>query len=60
MPYPNPFIFQSGAFGLTAPPPQTHGLVADINTALEQQVLDVPQTQRIPNVHHHNQADDLG
>jgi len=37
-----------------------HGLVADIDAALEQQILDVPQAEREPHVHHHHQADHLG
>jgi hypothetical protein len=41
-------------------PPQPYRLMADIDPAFEQQVLDVPQTERISNVHHHSQADDLG
>jgi hypothetical protein len=34
--------------------------VRDLDAALVQQVLDIPQRQRIPDVHHHRQADDLG
>ena len=41
-------------------PPEPYRLVADIDTALEQQVLDLAQRQRITNLHHHRQADDLG
>jgi hypothetical protein len=41
-------------------PPKSHRLVADIDTALEQDVLDLAQRQRISNIHHHRQADDLG
>jgi len=41
-------------------PPKPYRFMADINAAFEQQVLDLPQGQRIPNVHHHRQADDLG
>jgi hypothetical protein len=41
-------------------PPHPHGLVADVDAALEQQVLDVPQRQRETHVHHHDQADHLG
>ena len=40
-------------------PPETHGLVADINATLEQQIFDLPQRERITNVHHHREADDL-
>ena len=31
----------------------------DVDPALVQQVLDVPQQKRVANVHHHRQADDL-
>jgi hypothetical protein len=41
-------------------PPHPHGLVADVDAALEQQVLYVPQRQRVTDVHHHHQADHLG
>ena len=34
--------------------------MADVDAALEQQILDVAQRQRIVNVHHHNEPDDLG
>jgi hypothetical protein len=32
----------------------------DVDAALVQQILDIPQRQRVSNVHHHHQADDLG
>jgi hypothetical protein len=32
----------------------------DVNAALVQQVLDVPQRQWVPDVHHHRQANYLG
>ena len=32
----------------------------DVDPPLVQQVLDSPQRQRIADVHHHGQADDLG
>jgi hypothetical protein len=38
-------------------PPQADGLVADVDPALEQQILDVPQAQRKPHVHHDDEAD---
>lgn len=41
-------------------PPETHGFVADIDPAFEQQIFDLPQRERIANVHHHREADDLG
>lgn len=41
-------------------PPEPDGLMADLDTTLMQQVLDVPQRPRQTNVEHHRQADDLG
>src|SRR3984885_12910157 len=40
-------------------PPEPDGLVADVDPALGQQILDVAQRQRVSNVHHHDQTDDL-
>ena len=40
-------------------PPETHRLVANVDAALEQQILDVAQRQRKSDVHQHNQADNL-
>jgi hypothetical protein len=40
-------------------PPKTHSLVADIDAAFEQKILDLTQLQPIPDVHHHCQADHL-
>jgi hypothetical protein len=34
-------------------------LMADVDPALGQQILDVAQRQRVPHVHHHDQTDDL-
>jgi hypothetical protein len=34
--------------------------MADVDAALEKQVLNVPQTQREADVHHHYQTDHLG
>jgi hypothetical protein len=31
----------------------------DIDAALTEQVLDIPERQRVADVHHHRQADDL-
>lgn len=41
-------------------PPQPHGFMANVDPALEQQVLDVAQAQRKPDVHHDDQTDHLG
>lgn len=40
-------------------PPQTHGLMTEINTALEKQVFYVPQRQRKSDLEHHDQPDDF-
>ena len=39
-----------------AVPPEPHSLVADIDPALGQQILHVPQRQRVFDVHHHDEA----
>ena len=41
-------------------PPEPYRLVADIDTALEQQVLDLAQRQRVPDIHYHREEDDFG
>jgi hypothetical protein len=43
-----------------AVPPEPDRLVADLDAALVQQILDVPERERETDVHHHRQADDLG
>ena len=40
-------------------PPQPHRLVADVDAALMQQVLDVAQRERKSDVHHHGEADNF-
>jgi len=34
-------------------------LVADVDTTLMQQILDIPKRERKPDEEHHNEADDL-
>ena len=41
-------------------PPQTHRVVADIDTAFDQHVVDLAQRQWIADVHHHHEAHYLG
>ncbi len=41
-------------------PPEPHRFMADIDAAFEQQIFDMPQRQRIADVHHHREADHLG
>jgi hypothetical protein len=43
-----------------AVPPESHCFVADVDTALEQEILYLPQRQRITDAHHHREADHLG
>src|SRR5208337_4637856 len=38
-------------------PPKPDGLMADVDPPLGQEILDVPQRQRVPDVHHHDQTD---
>lgn len=40
-------------------PPKPHGLVADIDAAFVQQVLDIAKRERKPDIHHHRETDDL-
>ncbi len=39
--------------------PEAHRLVADVDTAFEQQILDIPEQKREPHILHHHQADHL-
>ncbi len=41
-------------------PPGSYRLVADIDSALVEQVFDLPQRQGEADIHHDRQADDLG
>jgi len=41
-------------------PSEPYRLVADINASFKQKILNLPQRQRIPDIHHHRQADNLG
>ncbi len=41
-------------------PPETYRLVADIDATFEKKIFDLPQRQRIPDVHQHRQANYLG
>ena len=40
-------------------PPEPDGLMADVDPALGQQILDVAQRERISHVHHHDQTDNV-
>ena len=41
-------------------PPEPNGFVADTDAAFEQKIPDLTERKRIPDVHHHREADDLG
>jgi hypothetical protein len=38
-------------------PPKSDGLMADVDPALRQEILDVSQRQWVPHVHHYDQTD---
>jgi hypothetical protein len=40
-------------------PSESDSFVADVDTALVEQILDVPQRKREPHIEHHCKADDL-
>ena len=44
---------------LRAVPPETYRPMADVDAALDQQIFDLSQRQRVANIHHHREADDL-
>lgn len=41
-------------------PPETNDLMANVDAALKQRIIDVPHRQRKPHIHEHDEADDLG
>ena len=41
-------------------PPESYRLMTDIDATLKQHILDLPQRERITDVHHHREADHLG
>jgi hypothetical protein len=41
-------------------PPETNRFMADVDAALEQQILNLARRQRIPDIHHNREPDDLG
>jgi len=41
-------------------PSEPHRLVANIDASFKQKILNLPQRQLIPDIHHHRQADNLG
>ena len=50
----------SGEHRAEAVPPEPDRLVAYLDAALVQQILDIPEREREPNIHYYRQADDLG
>src|ERR1700691_107611 len=56
----NPLLSDFGGEHRAKPvPPKPDGLMADVDPALGQEILDVAQRQRISHVHHHDKTDDL-
>lgn len=45
--------------GAETVPPEPDRLMRDVDAALMQQVLNVPQRKRVQDLHHHREADDL-
>ena len=43
-----------------AVPPIPHGLIADLDATLEQEVFDLSQRQRVSDIQHHREADHFG
>ena len=41
-------------------PPVPHPFMADVDAALEQQVLNIPEAEREAQIHHHHEADHPG
>jgi len=57
----NPFPSDLGRKHRPKPvPPETDRLMTDIDAAFVQQIFDVPERKREPNIHHNRQADDVG
>jgi hypothetical protein len=54
-----PVLHPRGEHRTEPVPPETHGLVTDIDATLEQQIFDLPQRERITDLHHHREADHL-
>src|ERR1700730_626016 len=48
-----------GEHGAKPVPPESNGLLPDVDPALGQRILDVAPRQWVSHVHHHDQTDDL-
>ncbi len=57
--YPaDPIAFDVGREHRAEPiPPKPHGLMTNVDPSLEQQILNVPQAKREPDVHHYDKTD---
>jgi hypothetical protein len=53
-------VDKTGEFRSEPVPSGPDGLMAHVNAALMQQILDLPQGKRKSDVHHHRDPDDLG
>jgi hypothetical protein len=57
----DPFLADlSGKQRAKSVPPKSNRLIADVDAAFVQKILDVPKRQRETDIHHHGQTDDLG
>jgi len=53
----NPLLSDLGREHRTKPvPPKSDGLMADVDPALSQEILDISQRKRVPHVHHDDQT----
>ena len=52
-----PLADLGGKYRAKPVPPEPDGLVADVDPALGQEILDIAQRQRVLHVHHHDQTD---
>ena len=53
----SPLSDLSGEHRAKPVPPKSDSLMADVDPALGQQILDIAQRQRVSHVHHHDQTD---
>jgi len=49
----------SGEHRAETAPPKSNSFVTDVDAALVQQILNIPQRERKPSIHHNRQANDL-
>ena len=54
------FLISRAKIGPNPIDPEQNAFVADIDPTLVQQVLDISERKREPDIHQHGQVDDLG